>query len=160
MLSPTEKERLENRNALSKKDVYNLNFRVSKKIENYLSDLDEVNSALIALPEKNAMRVVRNVNLNALFVLAENILRLRRVSPVGLDMNDQYVVVRFKSVKYTKDGKTEFGASLEPATQDEVYLNDLINLHIKELQLFVDINRIWLPYETDVPLRPPSEKRR
>ena len=95
MLNPTEKERLKNRSALSKKEMYNLDFRVSKKIENYLFEVEEVNYALFALPENSAARAVRNVNLNALFMLIENILRLLRVSPVGLDMNDKPRIMRF-----------------------------------------------------------------
>lgn len=158
MLNPTEKERLKNRSALGKKEMYNLDFRVSKKIENYLFDVEEVNYALFALPENSAARAVRNVNLNALFMLIENILRLLRVSPVGLDMNDKPRIMRFSSVKYTKDDKTEFNASLEPATSADVFRHHLIEMHIKELQSFVDLNRIWLPGETDTPLKPLSEK--
>lgn len=151
MLNPTEKERLKNRDALTSKAKANLDYRVAQKIKKHLSTLGDVNEILNAIPEKNAMRAIRDVDIAALFALTETILRLMRISPVGLDFDGNGHVMRFGPSKI-KYGKTEFHASMEPATSEDVFHHFLVIDHIHALQRFIDLHQVV--FTSDITLRP------
>lgn len=154
MLSNTEKINLENYDSLSKKDKANLNYRVANKIEKILSELEEVNEALGKIPEKTARRAFNDKMVVNIFVLTENILRILRFSPVGLDPDGTGHVIRFGPGKQSKDGITEFTARMEPATATDVKRHFLVDDHIKTLHRFIDLSQVTLPSSLGMPLRP------
>ena len=145
MINPTEKARLKNREALTSKAKANLDYRVAQKIKKYLSALGEVNEALNTIPEKNAMRVLNTDMVTDIFALTENMLRILRFSPVGLDIRGNGYITRFGPGKQSKDGTMEFKASVENGTSEDVFRHVLVDDHLKELHRCVDLHQVALP---------------
>ncbi len=135
MLSPSEKEQFKNLNALDSKTRANFLFRVSKKIEKTLSELNEINEVLCAMPEKNAKRLLNDDIINSIFTLSENMVQKMGYVPIKKDLFGREFVMRKGPGSLSKDGKSKtFEVKIEPATGDDSARQRLVNDHIEVLQ--------------------------
>jgi hypothetical protein len=136
MLSPTEKNALKNRDALTPKVRANLDYRIAQKIKKNLSELDDINCALCSIPEKNAKRALDDPMVAAIFRLTENMIRILGYVPVEEGPSGTRFVVR-PAVVLSRDAHSEeLKIRRESPTADDEARHLLLDEHIETLQKF------------------------
>jgi hypothetical protein len=129
MLTNKEKDRLKNQAALTKNERAKLYFHVGRKIKNRLSELEEINDALCALPDRNARRILDDDRVNAIFKLTENMLRILDFSNIIRDFEGLPYVTRTEP-KQSKDGKTKFEVIRDLANSKDMARQLLMDDHL------------------------------
>jgi hypothetical protein len=132
MLTNKEKTRLERDPAtLTKSERAKLYFHIARKIKNRLAatELDDINYALSALPERNAKRALDDDVVNSLFKLTENILRILDFSYIIRDQTGLPFVTRSEA-KRGKDGKLKFEVGRDLANSRDLARNLLVDDHL------------------------------
>ena len=139
MLSPTEKKLINLRDK-TKKECANFNYRVSKKIENKLSELVEINDALCAIPEKTARNALNDDMVAAIFNLTENMIRILGYSPIKLDYRGFAFVAQSIPKSELKDGEKKFEVITRAASDEDIARQLLMDDHLEVLKHLMDQN--------------------
>lgn len=142
MLKEEETKKLNQRDTLSPKARANLDYRIAQKIKKRLSELDEINTILEMIPEKNARRVLNDEMVADILKLTENILKLLRYNAPIVNVkrrpSEIEYVVRSEEVTSEKDGKRVIKRVEERATVNDKVRQAILQNHIKELQSFTE----------------------
>lgn len=110
-------------------------YRLSKKLEIELRDLQAANMLLEKLPRDACKRVVTRKDLVEACKLTEYLLDILDVHPIQHD-GDTYEMVVAKSlrVKPRGDAKTAYILQYEPATEEDEAIAQYLDGHIKRLR--------------------------
>ena len=144
MLSDAEKKDLMNQDNLPPNERAKINYRVAQKVKTKLLELKDINEALCLLPDKNAKKILNDDMVNAIFTLAEDMIRILGYGPLKIDYTNNEGLVyttRTEPAKSNDDRKKmSFIVTAELANYMDVSRKSLIDDHIAVLNHLMSQN--------------------
>ena len=136
MLTELEVTKLKQHDELDPKERANLDYYIAQKLKKSLSEIGEIDFALISIPEKNAKRVIDDQMVAALFRLTENVLKIAGYVPLDHDPQGTAFVSRSDSPTEKKDGSLEIITRISPASKQDFARALLLADHLEKLKAF------------------------
>lgn len=144
MLSDPEKKDLINQDNLPPNERAKINYRVAQKVKTKLLELKDIDEALCLLPDKNAKKILNDDMVNAIFTLAEDMIRILGYGPLKIDYTNNEGLVyttRTEPAKSNDDRKKmSFIVTAELANYMDVSRKSLIDDHIAVLNHLMSQN--------------------
>jgi len=146
MLSDAEKKDLMNQDALPPNERAKINYRVAQKVKTKLLELEGIDEALCLLPEKNARKILNDDLVNAIFTLAEDMIRILGYGPLKIDYTNKDGIVYTTRTEPAKSNtaddkrKMSFIVTAELADYTDVSRKKLIDDHIAVLNHLMSQN--------------------